>query len=162
MLTINGTMYLDGSAKIDNGLTNSYVGEGVIYMSGTMLVKNSKLCGKLDSSNSNNCTTTGWNPNTNLITFVANGNGATGAPDSQVPVGDSVYIVSSHVQGAIYGTNIVDAATTSLVDGPLDGSTVILGQTSNSAFPPFTIVPAGMPGNAAVYAVAGNPQLFSG
>jgi Tfp pilus assembly protein PilX len=162
VLTIKGTMYLDGSAKIDNGQTNSYVGSGVIYMSGTLLVKNSKLCGKLDSSNSNNCTTSGWNPNANLMTFVANGNGATGAPDSQVPVGDSVYIVSSHVQGAIYGANIVDAATTSLVDGPLDGSTVILGQTSNSSFPPFTIVPAGMPGNAAVYAVAGNPQLFSG
>jgi len=162
VLTVSGTMYLDGSAKIDNGLTNSYAGQGVIYMSGTLLVKNSKLCGKLDSANPNNCTTTGWNPNTNLITFVANGNGSTGAPDSQVPVGDSVYIVSSHVQGAIYGTNIVDAATTSLVDGPLDGSTVILGQTSNSAFPPFSIVPSGMPGNAAIYAVAGNPQLFSG
>jgi hypothetical protein len=48
------------------------------------------------------------------------------------------------------------------VDGPLDGGTVILGQTSNSAFPPFTIVPAGMPGNEAIFAVAGNPEMFSG
>jgi hypothetical protein len=155
-------MYLDGSAKIDNGMTNSYVGQGVIYMSGTLLVKNSKLCGKIDPSNSINCTTSGWNPNVNLITFVANGNGSTGAPDSQVPVGDGVNVVSAHVQGAIYATNIIDVTTTSLVDGPLDGSTVILGQTSNSAFPPFTIVPSGMPGNEAIYAVAGNPELFSG
>ena len=162
VLTIKGTLYLDGSAKIDNGMTNSYVGQGVIYMSGTLLVKNSKLCGKLDPSNSSNCTTSGWNPNVNLITFVANGNGSTGAPDSQVPVGDGVNVVSAHVQGAIYATNIIDVTTTSLVDGPLDGSTVILGQTSNSAFPPFTIVPSGMPGNEAIYAVAGNPELFSG
>jgi hypothetical protein len=162
VLTVKGTMFIDGSAKIENGLTNSYVGQGVIYLSGTLLIKNSKLCGKLDPSNPANCTTTGWDPNVNLITFVANGNGATGAPDNQVPQGDSVYVVSSHSQSAIYGTNIVEVGTTSIVDGPLDGSTVILGQTSNSAFPPFTIVPSGMPGNEAVHSVAGEPEFFSG
>jgi len=162
VLTIRGTMFIDGSAKVDNGLTNSYVGQGVIYMSGTLLVKNSKLCGKIDPNNTANCTTSGWDPNVNLITFVANGNGSTGSPDSQVPVGESVYVVSAHVQAAIYGTNIIETATTSLVDGPLDGSTVIVGQTSNSAFPPFTIVPSGMPGNEAIYAVAGDPTMFSG
>jgi hypothetical protein len=162
VLTINGTMFIDGSVKIENGATNSYVGQGVIYLSGTLQVKNSKLCGKIDPANSANCTTSGWNPNTNLVTFVANGNGASGPPDSQVPSGDSANIVSSHVQAAIYGTNVIEIGTTSLVDGPLDGSTVILGQTSNSAFPPFTIVPSGMPGNEAIFAVAGDPELFSG
>ena len=162
VLKVNGTMFIDGSVKIDNGFTNTYTGQGVIYMSGTLLVKNSRLCGKLDPNDSSKCTTSGWNPNVTLITFVANGNGSSPAPDNQVPAGDSTYMVSSHVQAAIYGTHIVEVATTSLVDGPLDGSTVILGQTSNSAFPPFTIVPAGMPGNEAVYAVAGNPEMFSG
>ena len=45
VLTVRGTMFIDGSAKIDNGATNSYTGQGVIYMSGTLLIKNSKLCG---------------------------------------------------------------------------------------------------------------------
>ena len=70
VLTVRGTMFIDGSAKIDNGLTNSYTGQGVIYMSGTLLIKNSKLCGQLSGSN---CTTSGWNPNNTLITFVTNG-----------------------------------------------------------------------------------------
>jgi hypothetical protein len=152
-------MFIDGSVKIDNGATNSYTGQGVIYMSGTLLIKNSKLCGKLDGTN---CTTSGWNPNEHLITFVVNGTGSTPAPDNQVPTGIGAQVVSSHVQAAIYATYNVEVGTTSLVDGPLDGGTVILGQTSNSAFPPFTIVPAGMPGNSAVYAVAGNPEMFSG
>ena len=159
VLTIRGTMFIDGSAKIDNGATNSYTGQGVIYMSGTLLVKNSKLCGKLDGTN---CTTSGWNPNENLITFVVNGTGSTPSPDNQVPTDIGAQVVSSHVQAAIYATYNIEVGTTSLVDGPLDGGTVILGQTSNSAFPPFTIVPAGMPGNTAVYAVAGNPEMFSG
>jgi hypothetical protein len=159
VLTLRGTMFIDGSVKIDNGLTNSYVGQGVIYMSGTLLIKNSKLCGKLDGSS---CTTSGWDPNVNLITFVANGTGSTGAPDSQVPTGIGAQVVSSHSQSAIYATHTIEVGTTSLVDGPLDGFTVILGQTSNSSFPPFTIVPSGMPGNESVYAVAGNPELFSG
>lgn len=162
VLAVKGTMFIDGSAKIDNGLTNSYTGQGVIYLSGTLVIKNSKLCGKLDPANSANCTTSDWDPNLNLITFVANGNGSSGSPDNQVPVGTSVQVVSSHAQSAIYGTNIIEVGTTSLVDGPLDGSTVILGQTSNSSFPPFTIVPSGMPGNETIYAVAGDPELFSG
>ena len=159
VLTVRGTMFIDGSAKIDNGVTNSYTGQGVIYMSGTLLIKNSKLCGQLSGSN---CTTSGWNPNNTLITFVTNGNGSSGAPDSQVSAGLGAQLISSHAQSAIYSTYNIEVGTTSLVDGPLDGGTVILGQTSNSAFPPFTIVPSGMPGNQAVYAVAGNPEMFSG
>ena len=159
VLTVRGTMFVDGSAKIDNGFTNSYTGQGVIYMSGTLLIKNSKLCGELSGTN---CTTSGWNPNDKLITFVTNGTGSSPAPDNQVSTGLGAQLVSSHAQSAIYATYNIEVGTTSLVDGPLDGGTVILGQTSNSAFPPFTIVPSGMPGNDAVYAVAGNPEMFSG
>jgi len=159
VLTVRGTMFIDGSAKIDNGLTNSYTGQGVIYMSGTLLIKNSKLCGQVSGSN---CTTTGWNPNERLITFVVNGTGSSVAPDNQVPAGIGAQIVSAHAQSAIYATYNIEVGTTSLVDGPLDGGTVILGQTSNSAFPPFTIVPSGMPGNETIFSVAGNPEMFSG
>jgi Tfp pilus assembly protein PilX len=159
VLTIRGTMFIDGSAKVDNGVTNSYTGQGVIYMSGTLLIKNSKLCGKLSGSN---CTTSGWNPNEQLITFVVNGTGAGISPDNQVTNGTGAQIVSSHSQSAIYATANIEVGTTSLVDGPLDGGTVILGQTSNSAFPPFTIVPSGMPGNETIFSVVGNPEMFSG
>jgi hypothetical protein len=63
--------------------------------------------------------------------------------------------------GAIYGTNAVDINTTALVDGPVDGSTVMLGQSSTSTFSGFTFVPVGMPGNKAVYALPLAPQFTS-
>ena len=66
------------------------------------------------------------------------------------------------LQGAVYATNIVDIGTTAIVDGPLDGSTVILGQSSNSTFNGFTFVPVGMPGNLTVYALAQTPQMTGG
>ena len=58
--------------------------------------------------------------------------------------------------------NVVDIGTTAIVDGPLDGSTVILGQSSNSTFSGFTFVPVGMPGNPTVYALAQLPQVTGG
>ena len=70
--------------------------------------------------------------------------------------------VSSYFEGAVYATNVVDIGTTAIVDGPLDGSTVILGQSSNSTFSGFTFVPVGMPGNPTVYALAQLPQMTGG
>jgi hypothetical protein len=58
-----------------------------------------------------------------MLVFVVNGNGAAGAPQSQVASGDSVQLVSAYAQGALYGTNAIDLDTTSQFDGPLDGST---------------------------------------
>src|SRR5207244_6517260 len=43
VLTVNGTVFIDGSAKVANGLVNSYKGVGSLYLSGTLLLKGSKL-----------------------------------------------------------------------------------------------------------------------
>jgi hypothetical protein len=45
------------------------------------------------------------------------------------------------------------------VDGPLDGSTVILGQSSTSTFNGYAFVAGGMPGNPTIYALAQTPQI---
>jgi hypothetical protein len=153
VLTVKGTVFIDGSVKVDNGHVNTYDGHGTIYLSGTLLLKNSKLCAILDGSN---CTTTSWNPNEKMLVFVANGAGG------QVPSDTTVQLVSAHFQGAIWATRAIDIGTTSLVDGPLDGSPVKLGQASNSTFPGFSIVPVGMPGNESVYAQPNPPQLYAG
>ena len=79
-----------------------------------------------------------------------------------MPGGDGAQFVSAYFQGAVYATNAIDIGTTSNVDGPLDGSTVILGQSSSSTFNGFTFVPVGMPGNPTVYALAQLPQLTGG
>jgi hypothetical protein len=153
VLTVTGTFFIDGSAKIENGTINSYNGHATLYLSGTLLIKNSKMCALMNGAN---CTTQNWNPSSRLLVIVANGKGG------QVPADTGIQLVSSHFQGALYATYAIDIGTTSLADGPLDGQPVKLGQSSNSAFPGFAVVPVGMPGNPAVYAQPNPPQLYSG
>src|SRR5919109_739840 len=152
-LTVNGTIFIDGSAKIDNGSVNTYTGSATIYLSGTLLIKSAKMCqATTGSGSSTTCTTSGWDPSKKMLVFVVNGNGSAGAPQSQVASGDSVQLVSAYAQGPLYGTNAIDLDTTSQFDGPLDGLTVKLGQSTSSSFPGLSFVPAGMPGNPEVYA----------
>jgi hypothetical protein len=158
ILTLVGTIFIDGSAKIDPGGTVLYKGQGTIYTSGTVLIKNTNVCAY---SSGASCVLANWDSTKDLLGFVSNGNGSIPA-DNQVTAGDGVQFVSAYFQGAVYATNIVDIGTTSVVDGPLDGSTVILGQSSNSTFSGFTFVPVGMPGNPTVYALAQFPQLVGG
>ena len=164
ILTANGTIFIDGSAKINNGaLDNLFRGEGTIYLSGTLLIKNSNLCQATTGTGSGmKCTSTGWDTTQNMLCFVAGGNGSAGAPQSQVPSGDSIQLVSANAQGALYATNAIDLGTTSNFDGPLDGGTVILGQSTSTTFPGFTFVPVGMPGNNEVYAQPQPPELYAG
>jgi hypothetical protein len=159
VLTANGTIFIDGSAQVQNGAVNTYTGSATIYLSGTLLIKNSKLCQAVSAGT---CTTTGWDPSQKMLVFVVNGNGSAGAPQSQVNSGDSVQLVSAYAQGALYGTNAIDLDTTSQVDGPMNGSTVKLGQSVSSTFPPFSIVPEGMPGTSISYGQVGAPGDLSG
>ena len=163
VLTVNGTIFIDGSVKIENGSVNTYTGSSTIYVSGTFLMKNSKLCQATTGSGSSmTCTTAGWDPATRMLCFVVGGNGSGGAPQSQVGTGESVSLVSAYGQGALYATNAINLDTTSQFDGPLDASTVKLGQSTSSSFPGLSFVPAGMPGNPDVYAQPQPPQLYSG
>ena len=163
VLTANGTIFIDGSATIQNGAVNTYVGSATIYLSGTLLIKNSKLCqATTGSGGSTTCTTSGWDPAQRMLVFVTNGNGSAGGAQGQVASGDGVQMISAHAQGALYATNAIDIDTTSQFDGPLDGSTVMLGQSTSSSFPGLSFVPAGMPGNPEVYAQPQSPQLYSG
>jgi hypothetical protein len=157
-LTVNGTIFIDGSAKIDIGGIVRYKGQATIYTSGSVLIKNTSVCGYSAGAS---CTFSSWDSTKDLLGFVSNGNGSNAA-DNQVSPGDGVQFVSSYFEGAVYATNIVDIGTTATVDGPLDGSTVILGQSSSSTFNGFTFVPVGMPGNPTVYALAQLPQVTGG
>jgi len=159
VLTANGTIFIDGSAQIQNGSVNTYTGSATIYVSGTLLIKNSSMC---QATSGGTCTTSGWNPAQRMLVFVVNGNGSGGSPQSQVNSGDSVQLVSAYAQGGLYATNAIDLGTTSQFDGPLDGSTVMLGQSTSSSFPGLSFVPAGMPGNPEVYAQPQPPQLYAG
>jgi Tfp pilus assembly protein PilX len=153
-LTIKGTILIDGSAKVSNGALNSYNGQGTLYLSGTFL-QNGSLCGGISGSS---CDFSTWNPNTEMLTIVANGNGG------QVNPGDSIQVNNNwSFQGALYATNIVELGNNVTVDGPIVGSQILLSNNlTTNAFPTVTTVPAGMPSNPAVYAQPNPPQSFSG
>lgn len=157
-LTVTGTIFIDGSAKVDNGSTNFYTGAGVIYFSGSFLLKNSKLCPLLTTST---CDTTKWNNQTELLGIVANGNGSVAA-DSQVSAGDSIQLISAYMMGAAYATNNIEIGTTSTFDGPLDAASVNLGQSSSSTFNGFQFVPVGLPGETTTYAEPQAPTFSGG
>ncbi|MGH3131335.1 MAG: PilX N-terminal domain-containing pilus assembly protein, partial [Gaiellaceae bacterium] len=75
-LSVRGVVFIDGSAYSNNGAVNQYNGRGTLYLAGTFLLdNNSKLCGGIVGSN---CDYSTWNPNTELFTIVAGGNGQQG------------------------------------------------------------------------------------
>jgi hypothetical protein len=158
-LTIKGTVFLDGSAYVQNGSINQYDGQGSLYLWGTFLIKNSSLCAVVDPSGNACAPTSSWNPNSELMMIAANGDGAI---TGQVPTGDSIQLVSSTYQGALYATNAIDSDTTSQPIGPMIGSTINLGQSVSTSFPVITIVPTGMISGSTVYAQASTPRGFSG
>jgi hypothetical protein len=149
VLSVNGTMYIDGSAKIENGAVNSYTGFATIYLSGTLLIKNSSMCAEIANGA---CSTSNWTSNSRMLVFVAGGNGSNAGAQGQTGSGNGILLNSARFQGALYATAGIDIATTSNSDGPLDGAPVKVGQTVNSTWPAFTVVPAGMPGNPVAYA----------
>jgi hypothetical protein len=153
-LTLSGTIYIDGSAKISNGALNSYNGQATIYLSGTFRATGS-LCASISGSNCNFAT---WNPDFDMLMIVSNGNGG------QVNPGDSIEVDNNYsYQGGLYGTNAVEFGNNVNVDGPLVGSQILLSNNlTTNAFPNISVVPVGMPSNAAVYAQPNPPQGFTG
>jgi hypothetical protein len=153
-LTVSGTVYIDGSAKVSNGAVNSYNGYGTLYLSGTFLIDGT-LCAAVASGA---CDFPGWNPDKDLFMVVANGSGG------QINPGDSIMMNNNWSwQGGLYGTNAVEFGNNDKVDGPIVGSQIVLSNNlTTNAFPLINVVPIGMPSNQAVYAQPNPPQGFSG
>jgi len=157
LLTVNGTIYIDGSASIDYGQQNvpiSYRGAATLYLSGTLLIKTTKLCGGI-SSDGQSCDFNNWDPNTNLLLIVAMGQGG------QLPAGDSIELVSSYFQGALWGGYAIELNTSSSTEGPMIASTEIIGQTVYARSFPVVNIPAGAPGVPITYVAPDPPTNYS-
>jgi len=154
-LIVQGTIFIDGSAKIGNGAINTYNGQAAIYLSGTFRGSGS-LCG---ASSGASCDFNTWDPNKELLTIIANGNGGT-----NVNPGDSIQFDNNlYFEGALYATNAVEFGNNMNVGGPIVGSQILLSNNLTTFnFPTVTTVPVGMPSNPAVYAQPNPPQMFSG
>jgi hypothetical protein len=155
-LTVKGTIFIDGSARITNNATNQYNGQATLYLSGTFVINNSsKFCGGVSGSN---CDFSAWNPNTELLTIVTNGSGG------QAGTGNGIMIDNnSHFQGGLFATNNIEYSNNARSDGPIVGNEVkFSNNVQNDQFPTITVVPVGMPGNPIVYAQPNPPQMFAG
>lgn len=157
VLTIKGTIYVDGSLTVGNNSVNEYDGQGVIYLSGTFRMDGASLCAKVYSGACDNRAPAsgGWDPNTELIGIVGNGTGG------QNPTGSTIYLKNGGFQGALYGTGSIDLSTSASAAGPMVGSTVNLSQSTTTSFPTINTVPEGMPANPTAYADA-DPPSYSG
>jgi hypothetical protein len=152
VLKVRGTIFIDGSAKIENGLVNSYDAFSVIHLSGTLLIKNSAMCAVTTSTKSA-CNANAWDPSTNMLVFAVDGQGG------QLAAGTSIDVVSGHFQGALYGTYAVKASTTSTTQGPAIAQEIVIGQSNNVSFPTLTIVPIAMPGEPVPPPILEDPEV---
>ena len=152
-LTVRGAIYIDGSAVVSNNSVNEYDGLATLYLSGTFRIEgNSQLCGGVAS---NNCDFTAWDPNTDNLGIIANGNDGSG---------NSIVMENqSRLQGSLYATYAVDLGSFAVYDGPMVAGTFKLANNIEThEFPTITSVPVGWPGNPTVYAEPQPPQNYSG
>ena len=154
VLTVSGTIFIDGSAKVSNSLAQ-YNGQAALYLSGTFLVTG-KLCGGISGGN---CDFASWNPNTEMLTVVTNSTGGPGCGGRRRPAVE---------QRRLPGRALLDRRDrhgqqreprTARWSAPRSSSRTT---SSRSAFGTITTVPVGQPGNPEVYAQPNPPQMFSG
>lgn len=156
VLTVHGTVYIDGSAQVSGppgGDLYTYDGQGTLYLSGTFTVNSSmKFCVRASGGD---CDWGGWNPNSDMLTIAA-GNGT--ATSRDVSIGSS-----ARFQGALYASYEVELASSSKAEGPLVTPRLQLGSGATSdPWDSVTAVPANVPGNTATYPKAESPTSFTG
>ena len=139
VLTVYGVVFFDGSVAVSNA-TIDYNYWAAIYLSGTFMADNARLCSVVSSGT---CSTSPFAfPFFGALLIVANGTGG------QVPAGTSIQFKNgSFMQGLALGTGAIEVDASSSTHGPLIGQTLKLSGNIRS-WSNFIWVPAGTPGNA--------------
>jgi hypothetical protein len=168
-LTIHGTVFIDGSAYVDQ-LANkaySYQGVGTIMLSGSFSMQAGNLCAVL-SSNGKACdlsTSSGWDPKAKALAIVADGNGNSAGPSQAiVPTGLGAYVKNAQYQGILAGTNSIGMETSAEVQGPIMSvfGSVSASQSLDLTFPPIAFAPSSSPGQPPPPALLLAPTEFQG
>jgi hypothetical protein len=163
-LTLWGTVFIDGNARIDSGSYVKTRGMGALFLSGSFVLKNTSVCNVVSGIN---CYWTlnqpsSWNPNENFFEIVAGWKGGGGQAD--ISTSDvTVQFISAQFQGGMQSAGRVDVATSSSTQGPLVMSKVTLAQSLNTyPFPTLENVPVATPGNEPAYSMPQPPKDFGG
>jgi hypothetical protein len=153
LLTIKGTIFIDGSVMVDaTGYPGNpvfqYTGLGTIVITGTFGMQNSKLCAVV-SGNNCNLSAGAWDPNVAAVVIVADGDGGGGGAQAQpgnlVGAGEGVDLKSASFQGGLIANKTIDIETTAEMQGPMISvyNTVLAGQTGDLIFPTIYLAPSG-------------------
>jgi hypothetical protein len=149
-LSIRGTVFIDGSATVDNtGYAGNpvftYSGTGTIVLSGTFAMKGAKLCAVVSGSDCN-WSPNAWNPATNALVVVADGDAVNGGAQSQsgVTSGFGIGLINtSSYQGALIANKAITTGQTAQEEGPMISvySHVDAGQSGTLTFPAINFAP---------------------
>ncbi len=165
LLTVKGTIFIDGSITIAPGSVARYEGQATIVASGTFGMKNNSICAT-HPGYTGACDYTGtspWDPNQSALVIVADGLDGAGSAQGQgsdFDPGDGIHLRSSEFQGALIANHTITTDTTSQMQGPMisvyDG--VFAGQSNDLIFPPISFAPSGGGG---IISDPPKPQLLS-
>jgi hypothetical protein len=162
VLTVRGTIFIDGPVKFDNGRLDTYTGQGAIYTSGAVAVMNgTKMCAVAAATDCD-FTPGVWDPNKKLLAIVSNGNGSL-----NVVTGNGIQLgCTDRLQGALFATNAIyisGGATPARHQGPIVAATITLSTSAElKPFGTLNTVPVGLPGQPQPRGGIGAPRDFSG
>ncbi len=167
-LTIRGTVFIDGNARIapSNVQLIRYVGVGTIYLSGSFVMKGTHVCAAYIFA-SKDCDwalpgTGHWDVSSNFLQIVAGvvgGGGQSETPDSST----SVELSSASYQGGLTAASKIDVGQSTTTQGPLVEKSMTLGQALvTKPFGTLTNVPTATPDNQIKAVKVLPPTNYSG
>ena len=163
-LTVDGSVFIDGNARIDSGGVVRYQGQGTLFLSGSFVLKSTNVCAAV-ASNGRDCDWQlgHWDPNATMLEIVA-GDKYGGGNQQDAPSDDtSAELVGAELQGGILAMHRLDVSTSSSTQGPLVCYRLTVGQTLTTyAFPTLTTAPVATPGNAVAFGAPQKPTNFRG
>ena len=155
-LTVNGTIFIDGSISLESGTTLQYNGLGAIYLSGTFYMHQTLLCGAVAAGV---CDNAGWDASQDVLLIAAKG------PQdfSQCTQCSVLLEQAAQYQGALYGEYNMGFQNNSEVQGPMVAKEELIQNSFTFNYIPNIVnVPFGTPGNSITTYQVISPTNYGG
>ncbi len=155
-LTVNGTIFIDGSISLTGGSNLQYDGLGAIYLTGTFYMRQTRLCGAIAAGV---CDNSGWNATQDVLLIAAKG-----PQDFTACTQCSALLEqSAEFQGALYGEYNMGFQNNSEVQGPMVAKEELIQNSFTFNYIPSIVdVPFGTPGNSITKYSVISPTNYSG
>ena len=144
-----GTVFFDGNVVLDSNATAVYAGRGVVYASGRVQITNwTALCG------APNCDPAAWNPNDNLLVFVAG---------SSTDANGFYMTNNARLQGGVYALTDVRVENSAVLQGPVVSRQLYISNfASTVGWQPIGALLVGMPSGSGSTTVSVEPGSWAG